>query len=115
MAERGVLDLPASDLAIVRAILDRYVADRPVYVFGSRVTGRARRRSDLDLAIGGTEPMTLGLRADLVDAFDESDLPIEVDVVDLATVSETFRNRIMEEWVEFDRAPASRSQKEVHA
>jgi predicted nucleotidyltransferase len=116
MAERGVLDLPESDLGIVRAILERYAVGRPVYVFGSRVTGRAQRRSDLDLAIGGAEPMTLGLRADLVDAFDASDLPIEVDVVDLATVSETFRNRIMAEWVEFDRAAATpRCQKEVNA
>ena len=116
MAERGVLDLPESERAIVRAILEKYAAGRPVYVFGSRVTGRARRRSDLDLAIGGVGPMALGQRAELADAFDESDLPIEVDVVDLATVSDTFRNRIMAEWVEFDRVAAgSRSHKEVHA
>jgi len=115
MAERGVLDLPEGDLAIVRAILEKYVAERPVYVFGSRVTGRARRRSDLDLAVGGSSPLTLRQRALLNDAFDESDLPIEVDVVDLATVSESFRNRIMAEWVQFDRAAASRSRKEVPA
>jgi predicted nucleotidyltransferase len=115
MAERGVLDLSTSDLAIVRGILQRLVPGRPVFVFGSRVTGRARRRSDIDLAIGGTEPMSLLLRAELADAFDESDLPIEVDVVDLATVSETFRNRITAEWVELERAASVlRSQREVH-
>ena len=59
--------------------------------------------------------MTLGLRADLTEAFDQSDLAIEVDVVDLSNVSETFRNRIMAEWVEFDRAAAPRCQNEVNA
>jgi predicted nucleotidyltransferase len=103
MADGGVLDLSPSDLSIVRGVLDQLVPDRPVYVFGSRANGRAGRRSDLDLAIGGEQPLTLRLRADLADAFDESDLPIEVDVVDLATVSETFRKRIMAEWIELSR------------
>ena len=103
MADRGVLDLSPSDLSIVRGILDRLVPDRPIYVFGSRANGRAGRRSDLDLAIGGEQPLTMGIRADLAEAFDESDLPIEVDVVDLASVSETFRKRIMAEWIELSR------------
>jgi hypothetical protein len=41
----------------------------------------------------------------LAEAFDESDLPIEVDVVDVNEVSETFRKRIMSEWIEL--MPAS--------
>jgi predicted nucleotidyltransferase len=103
VADSSVLDLSPSDFSIVRDILDHMVPDRPVYVFGSRANGRAGRRSDLDLAIGGDKPLAIGLRADLADAFDESDLPIEVDVVDLATVSETFRKRIMAEWIELSR------------
>jgi predicted nucleotidyltransferase len=103
VADSSVLDLSPSDFSIVRDILDRMVPDRPVYVFGSRANGRAGRRSDLDLAIGGDKPLAIGLRADFADAFDESDLPIEVDVVDLATVSETFRKRIMAEWIELSR------------
>ncbi len=100
MAELRVLDLPQQDLEIVREILSRYVPDRPVFVFGSRVTGRSRRRSDLDLAIGGDEPLPLRVQGTLADAFDLSDLPIEVDVVDLNSVSETFRRRIQSEWLE---------------
>ncbi len=99
MIEPGVLDLPQNDLQIVREILERYVPDRPIFVFGSRVTGRAERRSDLDLAIGGSEPLPRRVRGTLADAFDESDLPIQVDVVDLTAVSETFRKRIESEWV----------------
>lgn len=115
MAERGVLDISGPDLAIVQRILKQHVPDRPVFVFGSRANGRTQRRSDLDLAIGGNEPLTLRLQGDLAEAFDESDLPIEVDVVDLATVSETFRKRIMSEWIELTPAVAPSSTTEMTA
>ncbi len=99
MTEPGVLDLSGNDLKLIREILVHYVPDRPVFVFGSRVTGRAKRRSDLDLAIGGETPLPLRIQGSLADAFDESDLPIEVDVVDVSAVSDTFRKRIQSEWI----------------
>ena len=100
MAEPGVLDLSEQDFAIIRQILTQHVPNRPVFVFGSRATGKAKRRSDLDLAIGGDQPLTMHQQGQLADAFDESDLPIEVDVVDINEVSETFRKRITAEWIE---------------
>ena len=93
MAERA-LDLPHGDRVIVERILRRHVPGRPVYVFGSRANGRARRRSDLDLAVGGTKKLTFSEYADLKYALSESDLPIFVDVVDLNTVDTTFLKRI---------------------
>ncbi len=93
MAER-VVDLRQGDREIVEGILSRVVPGRPVYVFGSRAKGRARRRSDLDLAVGGKEKLTFSEYADLKDEFSESDLPIFVDVVDLNTIDASFRKRI---------------------
>lgn len=51
-----------------------------------------KRFSDLDLAVEGT--LTWAQHADLTDAFDESLLPIKVDVVALDTVTADFRQRI---------------------
>ena len=93
MPER-VLDLDQSSRTIVENILQRLAPGRPVYVFGSRAKGRARRRSDLDLAVGGTNKLTSAEYADLKYEFSESDLPIFVDVVDLNAVDDTFRKRI---------------------
>jgi predicted nucleotidyltransferase len=99
MSEPAKLDLSENDLRIVLQILEEWVPGRPVYVFGSRANGKARRRSDLDLAIGGDPPLTLHQRAMLTNDFDESDLPIEVDVVDLGTVSPDFHQRIQRHWI----------------
>jgi predicted nucleotidyltransferase len=104
MANAGTLDLTPEDLQIVQRILGDCVPERPVFVFGSRVTGRSQRRSDLDLAIGGDTPLGRSRMAELREAFDESDLPIEVDVVDLMDATGIFRARIESEWIPFDRA-----------
>jgi len=79
---------------LIEKLLREHVPDRPVWAFGSRTFGRARRYSDLDLAIGGTEPLSASLEYELDEAFDQSLLPIEVDLVDLNDVSKDFRARI---------------------
>ena len=93
MAAPG-LDLSTEQLGVVRAVLRRVAPGRTVWAFGSRVQGTARRASDLDLALVG-EPASLELIGDLRAAFSESDLPMKVDVVDLASADDTFR-RIVE-------------------
>lgn len=88
------IDLNPHDLDIVRAILMKFVPDREVWAFGSRVKWTAKPFSDLDLAIVGDQPLPNSVIADLTEAFDESELPIKVDVVDWATTSESFRKII---------------------
>jgi type I restriction enzyme S subunit len=84
-----------ADLDYVKDVLRRLVPDRDVLVFGSRATGRARRFSDLDLAIMGDQPLPAGIEADLWEAFDESDLPFKVDVLEWATTTESFRKIVL--------------------
>lgn len=75
----------------VRAILRAWAPGREVWAFGSRATGASKRYSDLDLAILGDEPLPAAARAGLVNAFEESDLPFRVDVVEWAALGEAFR------------------------
>ncbi|MDB5985074.1 MAG: restriction modification system specificity domain protein [Nevskia sp.] len=87
----SLIDLSPHDLETVQAILRRHVPDREVLAFGSRVTWTAKESSDLDLAILGDEPVPANVQAALKEDFDESDLPFKVDLVDWATISESFR------------------------
>ena len=83
--------LPARDLAIVQGVLAAHAPpDAVVRVFGSRARGEARRGSDLDLAIDAGRPLTSRESGALADAFEESDLPYTVDVVDVRAASEGF-------------------------
>lgn len=65
-----------------------------VWVFGSRVTGAARKFPDLDLAIITAKPLSFELLGEIRDAFSESDLPFKVDMLDWSTASASFRRMI---------------------
>ena len=93
------IDLRPDHWAIVRGILRRYVPDRKVLAFGSRATWTAKDYSDLDLAIMGDEPLSLGATSALAEGFGESDLPFKVDVVDWAKINENFRDIIRRDGV----------------
>lgn len=88
-------DLVDEHRRIVVAILQSLLpAGTAVWVFGSRVRGRARRHSDLDLAIDAGRILTLDETAQLREAFAESDLPYCVDLVDWRAVGDDFRGMI---------------------
>jgi predicted nucleotidyltransferase len=89
------LDLAPDHRAIVLDILRTNLpSPARAWAFGSRATGRARRYSDLDLAIDLGRPLTVDERAALSEAFEESDLPFLVDVIDWQSVSDRFRQII---------------------
>lgn len=89
-----LIDIRPDQWAIIDEILRRHVPDREVWAFGSRATHKAKRYSDLDLAVISETPLGLAVSAALADDFSESDLPWKVDIVDWATTSESFRKII---------------------
>jgi type I restriction enzyme S subunit len=91
MAEQPLIDISPENWRIVRDILQRYVPDREVWAFGSRAKWTAKEFSDLDIAVIGEESISIGLMADLREAFQESVLPFKVDVVDWAAITPSFR------------------------
>jgi type I restriction enzyme S subunit len=93
------IDIKPGDMDIVREILARHVPEREVRAFGSRVSWTANEFSDLDLAVMGDEPLSMSVLADIKEEFENSDLPIKVDVVDWAVTKENFRKIIEKEFV----------------
>ncbi|MGR6980396.1 nucleotidyltransferase family protein [Testudinibacter sp. P27/CKL/0425] len=83
---------------IVRDILQQYVAQYPVWAFGSRVNGNPKPYSDLDLAVITQTPLSPAVYADLIDAFSNSDLPWKVDIVDWAMIQPAFRDIIRQKY-----------------
>ena len=94
-----MIDLNPHHLETVRRILAEHVPACEVRAFGSRATWTAKDYSDLDLAIVGAGPLHRGALGRLKDAFEDSDLPIRVDVLDWHAISESFRNAIAQDCV----------------
>jgi len=100
MTKPAALQLSAHEWQQLSAILQRYLPDYAVWAFGSRVKGKAKPYSDLDLAIISAKPIPLALLAEVAEAFSESDLPWKVDLLDWATTSERFRQVIEQQKLE---------------
>lgn len=99
------IDISPEQLDIVQAILRTHLPKGTLaWAFGSRVTWTAKPFSDLDLAIEAAAPLPLRIIGDLQEAFENSDLPWRVDVIDLKSVSPEFRaiverQRVPADWV----------------
>lgn len=92
--------IPEVKRAITRIITSR-LGDHEyrVFFFGSRVTGRARERSDIDVGIEGPTEIPTRVFADIKEQIDNLPTLYTVDVVDFRRVSSGFR-RIAKERVE---------------
>ena len=89
-----MIDLNPAHLAIVERILAKHVPECEVRGFGSRATWNAKDHSDLDLAVVGEGPLPRQTLALLKEAFEESHLPMRVDVIDWNAIADSFRELI---------------------
>ena len=90
-----MIDLPRDQLDIVKAIIVEHLSYTEVFAFGSRVTGKAKKFSDLDLMIRSDTKLGWQKLAELRESFESSILPITVDVIDWANCSETFQKLVV--------------------
>ena len=94
------IDLPAEHRALTLDIIRRRLPDARIWVYGSRAKGRARRYSDLDLMLdAGGQPIPLKVMGDLDEDFDESNLPIIVDLHDMVLTDARFLERVRKDFL----------------
>jgi len=89
-----MIDIKPEHREMIIDILKKYAPEFEVRAFGSRVNGTAKKYSDLDLALVGNQKLSIRQLRQLEDAFQESDLPFRVDIVDWSRISDEFRKII---------------------
>ena len=101
-------ELQSRWLEQIREIATQILApyDVDLYLFGSRARGDARLASDIDLAIDPKEDLPLSVLTRLSDEFEESTVPVRVELVDLRSAGATLRAKVLQEGI---RWIASRS------
>ena len=89
-------DIKSEHLFVVQDILNKYLQkDVIIWVFGSRAKKNTKPYSDLDLALDmNGELIDPEIISKIANDFEESDLPYKVDVLDIVTVSDKFREII---------------------
>ena len=89
------VDIRSDHLRIVQDVLRAHLpGDAKAWVFGSRAAWTTKDSSDLDLAVESEMPFDSRIIGVLQDAFEDSDLPYTVDVVDINRISSSFKQII---------------------
>jgi len=89
-----MIDIREQDLLVVKHILEKHVPGCEVRVFGSRITSKTKKYSDLDLVVVGQEKLSRKTTMLLKEAFENSELSFRVEVLDWNAVSESFKKVI---------------------
>lgn len=69
-----------------------------LYLFGSRAAGTHNPVSDFDIGVSSSDDLRYELSA-AREMLEESDIPFKVDVVELQSVSEEFKRKVMTQGV----------------
>jgi uncharacterized protein len=94
--ESSSLFIRDKDLIRIKEILKSYVPNYVILSYGSRVNGTAHSASDLDLVIKSMdgEPLDISTLVDLKEAFQNSNIPILVDIRDWERIPDYFKEEI---------------------
>ncbi len=100
--EEPSLFLRDKDLICIKEILKSYVPNYVILAYGSRVNGTAHSASDLDLVIKSIngEPLDISTLVDLKEAFQNSNIPILIDIRDWARIPDYFKEEIQKMYYE---------------
>lgn len=85
----------ATILRFIRA----FFPNSQIYVFGSRVSGNAKRYSDLDISLDDGKTLDFIKLSSLKESFAESTLPFKVDLSDFSQLDANFKKHILENHV----------------
>ena len=96
MPDERFIDLDADQLRMVKEIINRYIPNKKVWVYGSRITQEAQETSDLDLVVFDCSSDEI---YDLRENFSKSDVLVSVDIMDWENIPDSFRETIKKEYV----------------
>lgn len=84
---------PAAAISFAASVVRRNLPDPAyqIFLFGSRATGRAHARSDIDIGIEGRGPVPRETLAAIDEELEEAPTLYTIEVVDFARVPEGFR------------------------
>lgn len=90
-----LIDVEPHHLEMVQSVLSRHVPYKVVWAYGSRVKWTATERSDLDIVVFSASDRELG---NLKDAFDESEIPFIVQVLNWESIPDDFKENIKQKY-----------------
>ena len=96
------LDLESRYVDFIKTLVQSELKNTEIFIFGSRVQGKAREYSDVDIALKSSAEIPFEKILLLKAKFSDSTFPYEVDIVDLNTLDKNFLNIIQPDLYKID-------------
>lgn len=93
-----MIDVSTQELDFIIKTLKKYFPEAKFWVFGSRINGKTKPYSDLDVAIVSDNKLELDAFNQLTLSFEESELPFRIDLVDYSKTSDSFKKIILQNY-----------------
>ena len=84
---------------IIMPIIERYLPDAKIILYGSRARGDFKGGSDIDIALDMGTTIDNKLMNSITWDLEDSDLPINFDIVDFVKMSEDMKKNIVRDGV----------------
>ena len=84
---------------IIESIILKHLPDAKIILYGSRARKDAREGSDIDIALDIGKKIEDATISAIIGDLEESDLPINFDIVDFHAVSERMQQEILKDGV----------------
>ena len=84
---------------IIMPIIERYVPEAKVILYGSRARGDFKEGSDIDIALDMGSKIDSSLISNITWDLEDSDLPIFFDIVDFSKMTENMKKNILKDGV----------------
>lgn len=76
--------------------IQSYFPKAEIIIFGSRISGKCRKYSDIDICIKADSPLNLATWSKLEETFANSDLEWIVDLSDYHLLTDDFRKHVLD-------------------
>lgn len=97
---KEAIDITTAQRKTILSMLERYLPDVQVWVYGSRANGRSKPTSDLDMVVFASPEQSRQV-FELKEAFEESTLPFRVDLFVWDEIPDSFKTNIKKQHVAF--------------
>ena len=82
-------------------IINKYLPQTKIYLYGSRARGDQSEGSDVDLALDINKPIDFSVIGNIKEEIEESTIPLFVDTVDIRSISPDFLAEIKKDWIKW--------------
>lgn len=84
-------------------IISRYLPTCTIYLYGSRARNTQQQGSDVDIALDNGSPIAWTIIAKIRADFEETTVPLTIDLVDVHATDAAFLAVITKDWIAWNK------------